>query len=115
MYEQFFDVVRSVNVGLPRDKRVHVVVADAPIDWTAVKQKDDLLPFLEPRAKTLADIVNAIIAKGRHELVISFADQQFRMGVPNNARVLIERANPGKFFSIVVQGRVWQRRNLQSD
>jgi hypothetical protein len=105
VYEQFFDTVRSVNAGLPRDKKIHVVVADAPIDWSGVKQKDDLAPFLELRAKTLADSVNAIIAKGRHGLVISFAAQQFRTGIPNNARVLIDRANPGKFFSIVVQGR----------
>lgn len=105
VYEQLFDVVRSINATLPRDKRVHVVVADAPIDWTGIKQNDDLAPILELRAKTLADSVNALMARGRHELVISFATQQFRTGMANNARVMIERANPGKFFSIVVQGR----------
>ncbi len=70
-----------------------------------MKQKDDLAPFLGMRAKTLADSVNANIAKGRHELVITFAAHQFRAGIPNNARVLIDKPNPGKFFSIVIQGR----------
>jgi hypothetical protein len=105
VYERFFDAVRSVNAGLPSEKRIHVVLADAPIDWTAVKLKEDLERFVALRARTLAASVNSIIARGRHALVISFAAQQARTGIPNNARVLIERANPGKFFSVVIQGR----------
>lgn len=105
VYEQFFDAIRSVNAGLPSEKRVHVILADAPIEWTAVKQKEDLERFAELRSKTLADSVNAVIARGRRALVISFASEQARTGIPNNARALIERANPGKFASVVVQGR----------
>jgi hypothetical protein len=97
VYERFFDAVRSVNAGLSSDKRIHVVLADAPIDWTAVRQKGDLAQFVALRAKTLADSVNSILAKGRHALVISFAGQQARTGVPNNARVRIESVNSGKF------------------
>src|SRR5260370_32942687 len=63
VYEQFFDAVRSVNAGLQSDKKVHVVLADAPIDWTRVKQKEDLAPFIELRAKTLADGVNGVMTK----------------------------------------------------
>lgn len=105
VYERFFDAVRSVNTGLARAKRIRVVLADAPIDWTAVKSRDDLRSFEEQRSKTLANAVNAAIARGRHELVISFPAQQFRAGLPDNARAMIENEHPGKFFSIIVQGR----------
>ena len=105
VYERFFDAVRSVNTGLARAKRIRVVLADAPVDWTAVKSRDDLRPFEEQRNKALAYAVNAAIARGRHELVISFPAQQFRAGLPDNARTMIEKEHPGKFFSILVQGR----------
>ena len=105
VYEQFFDAVRTVNVNLPRDKRIHVSLADSPIDWVILQKKEDLVSWVKRRSTTLADRVNSALAQRRHILVISFADQQFRAGIPNNARALIENANSGKFMSIIVQGR----------
>ncbi|MDQ6733539.1 MAG: ChaN family lipoprotein, partial [Nitrospirota bacterium] len=105
VYEQFFDAVRSVNNGLAWAKRIRVVLADAPIDWTAVKTKKDLSRFEQQRSRTLADAVNAGIAKGRRLLVVTFPAQQFRTGEPDNARSMIDKEHPSKFFSIIVQGR----------
>ncbi len=94
VYEQFFDAVRSVNANLPRDKRIHVSLADSPIDWAVLQKKEELVSWVERRSKTLADSVNAALAQRHHILVISLADQQLRVGMPNNARALIENANP---------------------
>jgi len=70
VYERFFDAIRSLNAGLPGGKKIHVVLADAPVDWTAVRRKDDLAPFIELRSRTLADTINAGMARGRRQLVI---------------------------------------------
>jgi hypothetical protein len=47
-------------------------------------------------------------------LVITVAAHQFREGIPNNARVLIDRPNPGKFFSIIIQGRFGGREDYKA-
>ena len=106
VYEQFFDAVRSANSGLSRDKRLRVVLADSPIDWNSVKHLADLGPFLDSRSQVLATKINASMAAGRRALVIAFAEHQFRHGRTGNARQIIERANPGKFFTILTQGRL---------
>lgn len=105
VYEQFFDAVRSANSGLPRDKRLRVVLADSPVDWTSLKHPANLYPFLDSRSQVLASKVNASILAGRHALIIAFAEHLIRGGRSGNARQIIDRANPGKFFTILSQGR----------
>jgi hypothetical protein len=68
VYEQFFDAVRSANSGLPRDKRLRVVLADSPVDWTSLKHPANLYPFLDSRSQVLASKVNASILAGRTPL-----------------------------------------------
>lgn len=48
--EAFFPTVRAVNAALPPAKRLRVLLADPPIDWTTVKTRDDHLGWLAMRA-----------------------------------------------------------------
>ena len=39
VYEEFFDAVRAANLSLAKEKKIHVLVADSPIDWEQSRPK----------------------------------------------------------------------------
>jgi hypothetical protein len=109
VYEQFYDVVREVNLKLPRDKRMRIILGDAPIDlfkeaaaepaflrkWQTEKET-----ARDPREIALASSVNAVLAKGHRAIMICGNGHLVKGHRPGNARELIEKENPGKFFLI---------------
>jgi hypothetical protein len=105
VYEEFFDTVRSLNLTLAAGEKIRVILADAPLNWDEIRTQNDLLPFLRGRSRSLAEKVNAVAAEGHRALVVSVAPEQFRIDSGENARTLIEKAHPGKFFAILAQGR----------
>jgi hypothetical protein len=71
IYEQFFRVVRDVNVSLPKRKQLRLLLGDPPIDWNAVHTADDLLKWLLQRDSSAASIVrDQVLAKHRRALVV---------------------------------------------
>jgi hypothetical protein len=76
IYAEILRSVRDVNVRLP-DRRLRVLAADPPVDWEAVKTKDDLMPWLAVRDSFAADLVaREVIAKRRRALLL-FGDGHF--------------------------------------
>lgn len=45
MYRELFATVRTANATLPKEKRIRVLLGDAPIDWSRVEKPDDYKPF----------------------------------------------------------------------
>jgi hypothetical protein len=106
VYEEFFDTVRAVNLTLPTDQKIRVILADSPLNWDEIRNQGDLSPFLgQTRSQSLADKVNSVLAQGHRGLVISAGPEQFRSSSFQNARALIDKAYPAKFFAILAQGR----------
>ena len=78
IYEEFFRAVREVNTRLPRERRLRVLLGDPPIDWDAVKTREDLDRFAMRRDEHAADVIRReTLARGRKALVI-YGDEHFR-------------------------------------
>jgi hypothetical protein len=113
IYEDFYDELRSVNARLPRNKRIRVILGDAPFDITRFRADPDrtLRPFLihketakDPREISIAASLIRVLAAGHRAIVLSgngHLDLTQRTG---NARHLLERVYPNKFFLIDENG-----------
>jgi len=89
IYEDFFRSVRAVNATLPAARRLRVLLGDPPVDWKAVRTREDLRR-LPDRSSHPADVlIREALARGRRALVIYGAGHLWRQNLagPN----LIER------------------------
>lgn len=67
----FFETVRAVNATLPPDRRLRVLLSDPPIDWTAVKTRQDHFAWLAMRDTYPAALVQIeVLAKRRRALLV---------------------------------------------
>lgn len=113
VYEQFFDTIRSVNLALPKKKRIRVILGDAPLDIQQFRADPEqyLRPFIaykdtlqDPREISLAAAVKQVLAAGHRGIMISGNGHLKLMGRPGNARHIFEPAYPGKFYLIDQNG-----------
>jgi hypothetical protein len=64
-------IVREVNRSLPRDRRLRVLLGEPPIDWSAVRTREDHQRFFNLRdSYPAALIVREVLAQGRHALLM---------------------------------------------
>lgn len=71
IYEEFFRAVRELNMKLPPDRRVRVLLGDPPIDWDTVKSRQDWLRWLGQRDSYPASLIEReVVAKHRKALVV---------------------------------------------
>jgi len=73
IYEEFFRAVREVNLATRPDHRVRVLLADPPIDWDQIHNKDDLASVsrtLDRDAYPARLIQTEVIARNRRALLI---------------------------------------------
>jgi hypothetical protein len=68
IYEEFYRAVRALNSGLPRERRLRVLLGDPPIDWAAVRKMSDLPERLDRFPTEL--IRRETLAKGRRALIV---------------------------------------------
>jgi hypothetical protein len=88
MYADFFRAVRALNRVLPRERQLRVLLGDPPIDWNAVKTRDDYMPLLMQRDSHPADVIRReVLAKNRRALVI-YGDGHFQAKTERPARSL---------------------------
>lgn len=67
----FFETVRDVNASLPPDRRLRVLLSDPPIDWAAVKTRQDHFTWLAMRDTYPAALVQVeVLAKRRRALLV---------------------------------------------
>ena len=97
-YINFFAQVRAVNLTLPPKRRIHVWLADPPIDWSRIKTEADFHPFLLQRETYPAALIEReIIEKNKKALVI-YGDPHFYCEC--GFRRLIEKKHPNAFFIV---------------
>jgi hypothetical protein len=71
VYADFIRAVRSVNLSLPRERRLRVLLGDPPIEWEKVKSSEDLGAWIAKRDSHPAALIrNEVLAKNRRALVI---------------------------------------------
>jgi hypothetical protein len=70
-WEEFFRAVRTVNVSVPRERQLRVLLGDPPIDWNGVHNAEDHRKWIEMRDTLPADVIQReVLAKGRRALVM---------------------------------------------
>jgi hypothetical protein len=113
VYAEFFDAVRQLNAGLPKEARIRVVLGDAPIDVQALRADPELYlsklgahreTAQDPREISLAASMERALAAGHRALVIAGNGHLRAANGRENARTAIEKVHPGKFFLIDTNG-----------
>lgn len=85
IFEEFFRAVRGVNATLPKDRQLRVLLADPPIDWSAVKTASDHFTWLRQRDTHAASLVQQeVLAKKRKALLIFGAMHLQRRNISAN-------------------------------
>jgi hypothetical protein len=80
-----------VNLGLPKEQRLRVILADAPISWRKIQTTEQWLNLRrQPREETLAAAVEDILGQHERALVISAGVHLYRDRHPNCKRVIKE-------------------------
>ena len=68
-FEEIFHAVRALNVTLPAEQRIRILLGDPPYDWSKVQTVHDL--YRDDRDKFVADlIVSESLAKKRRVLIV---------------------------------------------
>ncbi|UCC79125.1 MAG: hypothetical protein JSW64_12745 [Candidatus Zixiibacteriota bacterium] len=125
IYEEFFRAVRTLNRSLPIERRLRILLADPPIDWSIINSREELEQWyydhmperswgkVNARDGHAVDVVEReVLAKGRKALAI-FGDAHFnRAELPQpmtgfmgayfkgNFVQQLERMYPGSVFCI---------------
>jgi hypothetical protein len=68
---ELYRTVRAVNASIPRGRWLRVVLGDPPIDWGAVRTREDVVTWIAMRDSYPADLIQRdVLARGRRALVI---------------------------------------------
>jgi hypothetical protein len=74
IYEEFYRAVRSVNMSIPRERQLRVLLGDPPVDWDHVRSPADLGEWksaMAHRDSHPADLIKRdVLPKHRHALMI---------------------------------------------
>lgn len=108
---EFFSVVRSVNATLPPERKIRLLLGDPPIDWSAVRTREDHFRWLAMRDSHPAALITVeVLAKHRRALLVYGHLHYQRKNVMSNLEMydwrmqtivsLLESSTPSKIFSI---------------
>jgi hypothetical protein len=87
VYGEFYEAVRASNQRYPKHK-IRLVLGDPYVDWSKIKDAEDLGPFVAHREEWYAQVVkDEVLAKGHRALLIMGAGHFRRFNVPG----MIER------------------------
>jgi hypothetical protein len=78
IYGEFYAAVRAVNQKLPKQRRLRVLLGDPPIDWTQVRTREDLGPFLPFRDLFYASVVRYQVVAKKHKALLIMGEGHFR-------------------------------------
>ena len=101
-YEQLYPLVRSINQGLPLARRLRVVAADPPIDWSKVQTLQDVTPFFDRDGSIASVMEREVLSKHRKALMLFGVFHLLHGSGPGqgDAVTIYERRYPGKTFVI---------------
>ncbi len=101
-YEQLYPLVRSLNQRLPSTRRLRIVAADPPIDWSTVRSYQDLTPFFDRDGSIASVMEREVLSKHRKALMLFGIFHLVHGGGPGegDAVTRYERHYPGRTFVI---------------
>ncbi len=78
VYGEFYGAVRAVNRKLPKERRLRVLLGDPPIDWSHVRSRDDIAPYLPFRDEFYASVVRFQVLATEHRALLIMGEGHFR-------------------------------------
>jgi hypothetical protein len=110
-HEELFRAVRAVNLSLPRERQVRVLLGDPPIDWDTVRSRADYRKWTEMQASYPAALIQLeVLAKERRALLVYSFMQLQRKNAEFNFEMqdwraqtvvsLVESANSTRVFTV---------------
>jgi hypothetical protein len=108
IYEEFFRAVRAVNVSVPQDRHIRVLLGDPPINWDDVRTAQDLSKAINERDQYAASLIQREVLAKKHRALVIYGDMHLTRrigpdGPPTDSLVrLLENSpnSPTKVFSI---------------
>ena len=92
IYEEFFRTVRAVNASLSPARRLRVILADPPIDWTQVRSMGTVASVAITRDSFAAQRIRRdVLAHGRRALVVFGAAHLLRAPAGGPAAGIVDR------------------------
>jgi hypothetical protein len=107
IYKDFIYEVRKVNEDLSREKRIRLLAAEPPIDWSKVNTESEWFSFLGQRSTHTPKVVKSeVIDKGRKAFIIYggahfYKDDDPFGGCSGNLRKNLEKLTGKPVFSIL--------------
>ena len=110
IYEEFVRTVRTVNAGLPKDRRLRLLLADPPIEWETVRTPQDWIAWNSRRVVHAATLIRTEVLQPRRRALMVFGDGHYQRKMEGafdadmkpmlTLRNRIEQDEPGSVFSI---------------
>jgi hypothetical protein len=102
-FEQFFPLVRAINLKLPAAKRLRVLAGDSPINWAEIKSFQDILESVHRDAIIASVMEKEVLSKHRKALML-FGTFHLFHGQERNAVSIYEKNYPNLTLVISVVG-----------
>lgn len=100
-FEEIFHAVRALNLTLPPERRVRILLGDPPFDWAKVETAHDL--YRDDRDKFVADLIlRESLAKTRRALIV-YGHMHYLRGMRGSIVSRLETAGH-RVFSIATMG-----------
>lgn len=105
VYAEFLRAVRDANTRRSRSRRMRVLAADPPIDWTNVRSRTDYERFAVRRDESVLTVIEQqVLSKDRKALLI-MGGGHFRRGTATDGQTgvvdLLEIAHPSDRIFVV--------------
>gem|GEM_PF-3292171 len=108
VYLRFLKHIRKLNLSLPQADKIRVILLDPPINWEKVTGKDNYLPYLMQREKSMYNQINSeVYLKNKTCLFIagSLHVQRTKNASASktaNCLTLLEQKHKGSTFTITM-------------
>jgi hypothetical protein len=100
-FEQFFPLVRAINLKLPTERRLRVLACDPPIDWDQVKSFQDGFKFFAHRDENIASVMEKeVLSRHRKALMLFGTFHLMHTPGAKNAVSIFEQDYPNRTFVI---------------
>jgi hypothetical protein len=104
VYEEFLSTVRAVNLELAPDRRLRVLAADYPIDWSRVSSAADLDGPIHDRDRFAAKVIrDEVLDRSRKALMVFGAAHLYR-NRPGTVVELLKEDSRARWFIVVPVG-----------
>ena len=101
VYEDFFRAVRQVNTSLAPERRLRVLAADQPIDWSVPAPQSG---WKDDRDRAAASVIEReVLNRGRRALVLFGSGHLYRSS-PRNVVGLLQQNPKASWFVILPVG-----------